>query len=107
MIRLLINNLNEMKNYTKAVKKGALKLKKYLANYGIKMYGKYSNTVLFRLKTYSQVKQVTKFLYERKFIIRPMVIDGDNKFLRVTIGSEKIMEKFIKVLDKSFKKYAL
>ena len=35
-----------------------------------------------------------------------MVIDGDNKFLRVTIGSEKIMGKFIKVLDKSFKKYA-
>ena len=35
-----------------------------------------------------------------------MVIDGDNKFLRVTIGSEKIMGKFIKVLDKSLKKYA-
>ena len=70
------------------------------------MYGKYSNTVLFRLRDYSTVKKITKFLYERKFIVRPMVIDGDNKFLRVTIGSEKIMGKFIKVLDKSFKKYA-
>ena len=106
LIRLLINNINEMKNYTKAVKKGTLKLKKYLANHGIKMYGKYSNTVLFRLRDYSTVKKITKFLYERKFIVRPMVIDGDNKFLRVTIGSEKIMGKFIKVLDKSFKKYA-
>ena len=106
LIRLLINSINEMKNYTKAVKKGTLRLKRYLASYGIKMHGKYSNTVLFRLKTYSQVKKVTKFLYERKFIIRPMIIDGDNKFLRVTIGSEKIMGKFIKVLDKSLKKYA-
>ena len=103
LIRLLINSINEMKNYTKAVKKGTLRLKRYLASYGIKMHGKYSNTVLFRLKTYSQVKKVTKFLYERKFIIRPMIIDGDNKFLRVTIGSEKIMGKFIKVLDKSLK----
>ena len=94
-----------MKNYTKAVKKGTLRLKKYLAKYGIKMYGKYSNTVLFRLTDYPKVKRVTKFLYDKKFIVRPMVIDGDNRFLRVTIGSEKIMGKFIKVLEKSFKKY--
>ena len=32
-----------------------------------------------------------------------MVIDGDNRFLRVTIGSDKIMAKFIKVLDQSLK----
>tara|TARA_B100000963_G_scaffold250225_1_gene219204 strand:+ start:4285 stop:5364 length:1080 start_codon:yes stop_codon:yes gene_type:complete len=105
LIRLFLKNINEMKNYTKAVKKGTLRLKNYLAKHGIKMYGKYSNTVLFRLKDYPKVKRVTKFLYDKKFIVRPMVIDGDNRFLRVTIGSEKIMGKFIKVLEKSFEKY--
>ena len=61
LIRLLINSINEMKNYTKAVKKGTLRLKRYLASYSIKMHGKYSNTVLFRLKTYSQVKKLQNF----------------------------------------------
>ena len=105
LIRLLINNSNEMKKYTNAVKKGALKLKIYLEKIGIKMYGQYSNTVLFRLKNFLQVKKVIKYLYKRKFIIRPMVIDGDNRFLRVTIGSDKIMAKFIKVLDQSLNKF--
>ena len=52
LIRLLINNSNEMKKYTNAVKKGALKLKIYLEKIGIKMYGQYSNTVLFRFKIF-------------------------------------------------------
>ena len=102
---LIPANPNEMKKYTNSVKKGALKLKIYLEKIGIKMYGRYSNTVLFRLKNFLQVKKVIKYLYKRKFIIRPMVIDGDNRFLRVTIGSDKIMAKFIKVLDQSLKKF--
>lgn len=105
LVRLFIKNSAEMKNYTKAVKKGALMLKKNLNYFGIKMYGKYSNTVLFRLKNFNQVKKVIKFLYDRKFIVRPMEIDGDDRFLRVTIGSEKVMKKFILILNMALKKY--
>ena len=102
LIRLLINNPNEMKNTQIQLKKSS-KLKIYLEKIGINVW-QYSNTVLFRLKNL-QVKKVIKYLYKRKFIIRPMVIDGDNRFLRVTIGSDKIMAKFIKVLDQSLNKF--
>ena len=105
LVRLLINNLSEMNNYTQAVKKGALQLKSFLNRKGIKMYGKYSNTVLFKLRSFIEVKKTIKYLYDRKFIVRPMVIDGDNRFLRVTIGSTNVMKKFIKTLDQCLRKF--
>ena len=62
------------------------------------MIGKYSNTVLFKLESKKKVDKVIKYLFKNKFIVRPMTIDNDNRFIRATLGSSKIMKKFISKL---------
>ena len=59
------------------------------------MIGKYSNTVLFKLNDKKKVDRVIKYLFKNKFIVRPMIIDNDDRYIRATIGGTKIMEKFI------------
>ena len=59
------------------------------------MIGKYSNTVLFKLNNKNRVDKVIKYLFKNKFIVRPMVIDNDDRYIRATIGGTKIMKKFI------------
>ena len=95
LVRLLLKNINVMKNYVKEVSKGRLLLKKFLAKKNIEMIGKYSNTVLFKLND-KKVDKVIKYLFSKnKFIVRPMVIDNDDRYIRATIGGTKIMKKFI------------
>ena len=84
-----------MKNYVKEVSKGRLLLKKFLASKNIEMIGQYSNTVLFKLNNKNRVDKVIKYLFKNKFIVRPMVIDNDDRYIRATIGGTKIMKKFI------------
>ena len=55
------------------------------------MIGKYSNTVLFKYK--NKVDKVIKYLFKNKFIVRPMKIDNDDKYIRATLGSSHIMKK--------------
>ena len=105
LVRLLINRLSVMKSYVREVSKGRLMLEKFLKQKNIKMYGKYSNTVLFRLKSKNSVTKVVKYLYDRKFIVRPMKIDNNDSYIRVTIGGNAVMKKFIKSLGKALSKY--
>ncbi len=98
LVRLLIKNINVMKNYVKEVSKGRLLLKKFLLTKNIEMIGKYSNTVLFKLSDKKKVDKVIKYLFKNKFIIRPMVIDNDDSYIRATIGGTKIMKRFINKL---------
>ena len=84
-----------MKNYVKEVSKGRLLLKKFLDTKNIEMIGKYSNTVLFKLNDKKKVDRVIKYLFKNKFIVRPMIIDNDDRYIRATIGGTKIMKKFI------------
>ncbi len=105
LVRLLLKNDKIMKDYVKEVDKGRKELEKYLKTKKIKMYGKYSNTVLFKLKTKKIVDNVISFLFKNKFIVRPMTIDNDNRYIRATLGSKKIMKKFISKLNISFQKF--
>ena len=98
LVRLLIKNINVMKNYVKEVSRGRLLLKKFLEKKNIEMIGKYSNTVLFKLQNKKKVDKVIKYLFKNKFIVRPMVIDNDDRYIRATIGGTKIMKKFINKL---------
>ena len=98
LVRLLIKNIHVMKNYVKEVHKGRSLLKKFLDTKKIEMIGKYSNTVLFKLDSKNKVDKVIKYLFKHKFIIRPMKIDSDDKYIRATLGSSMIMNKFIKKL---------
>lgn len=95
LVRLLIKNINIMKNYVKEVHKGRRILKNFLKSQNIEMIGKYSNTVLFKLENKKKVDFVIKYLFKNKFIVRPMVIDNDHRYIRATLGSSKIMKKFI------------
>ena len=103
LVRLLIKNINVMKNYVKEVHKGRIMLKRFLLSQNIEMIGKYSNTVLFKLESKKKVDRVINYLFKNKFIVRPMTIDNNDKFIRTTIGSSKIMNKFIKKLKFALK----
>ena len=98
LVRLLIKNIKVMKNYVNEVHKGRVELKKFLNSKNIEMIGKYSNTVLFKLESKKKVDKVIKYLFKNKFIVRPMTIDNDDTFIRATLGSSKIMKKFISKL---------
>jgi histidinol-phosphate aminotransferase len=98
LVRILIKNIKVMKNYVKEVHKGRMILKKFLHKCHIEMIGKYSNTVLFKLESKTKVDNVIKYLFKNKFIVRPMKIDNDDKYIRATLGSSKIMKKFISKL---------
>ncbi len=94
LVRILIKNIKVMKSYVKEVHKGRTILKKFLNQHNIEMIGKYSNTVLFKLESKTKVDKVIKYLFKNKFIVRPMKIDNDDKYIRATLGSSKIMKKF-------------
>ena len=88
-----------MKNYVREVEKGRGLLKKFLKSKNIEMIGKYSNTVLFKLENKRKVDKVIKYLFSNKFIVRPMQIDNDDRYIRATLGSSKIMKKFVNKLN--------
>ena len=92
LVRILIKNIKVMKSYVKEVHKGRTILKKFLNQRNIEMIGKYSNTVLFKLESKTKVDKVIKYLFKNKFIVRPMKIDNDDKYIRATLGSSKIMK---------------
>ena len=92
-----------MKNYVKEVHKGRKILTNFLKKRNIEVIGKYSNTVLFELESFTKVKRVVKYLLKNKFIVRPMFIDNNNKYIRATLGGSKVMKKFISKLDKALK----
>ena len=105
LVRILIKNIKIMKNYVKEVHKGRKLLDKFLKSQNLEMIGKYSNTVLFKLKNKQKVDKVISYLFKNKFIVRPMVIDNDNRFIRATLGSSKIMKKFISKLKVALNRY--
>jgi len=96
LVAFFLKNLMIMKNYVKEVSKARLLFKNFLKKYNIEMIGKYSNTVLFKLRDNTQVKRMVSKLLKKKFIVRPMTIDDDDTFIRCTLGSVKIMKKFNK-----------
>ena len=105
LVRLLIKNIKVMKDYVKEVHKGRNLLKEFLKLHKIEMIGKYSNTVLFKLSNKKKVDKVIKYLFKNKFIVRPMKIDNDDRYIRATLGSSKIMRQFIKKLQTALLAY--
>ena len=103
LVRILIKNINIMKNYVKEVHKGRKLLDKFLKSQNIEMIGKYSNTVLFKLKI-KKVDKVINYLFKNKFIVRPMVIDSITDILELH-GKSKIMKKFISKLKVALNRY--
>ena len=94
-----------MNDYVKEVHKGRNLLKEFLKLHKIEMIGKYSNTVLFKLSNKKKVDKVIKYLFKNKFIVRPMKIDNDDRYIRATLGSSKIMRQFIKKLQTALLAY--
>ncbi len=105
LVRHLIKNIKIMRNYVKEIHKGRYLLNKFLNSKNIKMIGKYSNTVLFKLDSKKKVDEVIKYLFKNKFIVRPMTIDNDDRYIRATLGSSKIMIKFNKKLKIALERF--
>ena len=105
LVRHLIKNIKIMRNYVKEIHKGRYLLNKFLNSKNIKMIGKYSNTVLFKLDSKKKVDEVIKYLFKNKFIVRPMTIDNDDRYIRATLGSSKIMKKFNKKLKIALERF--
>ena len=105
LVRHLIKNIKVMKKYVKEIHKGRSLLNKFLMSKNIEMIGKFSNTVLFKLDNKKKVDRVIKYLFKNKFIVRPMIIDNDNRYIRTTLGSSKIMMKFNEKLKIALERY--
>lgn len=100
IIEFFLKNLNIMKHHVDQISKSRIFFKKFLKKNNIKMIGKYSNTVLFKLDTKEQVDIMINKLYQKKYIIRPMTIDGDDRYIRCTLGHLKTMNHLVKNMKK-------
>ena len=100
IIEFFLKNINIMRHHVDQISKSRLYFEKFLRQISVKMIGKFSNTVLFKLDTKKQVDIMIKKLYEKKYIIRPMTIDGDDRYIRCTLGHVKTMKHFVKNMKK-------
>lgn len=100
IIEFFLKNINIMLHHVDQISKSRVFFEKFLKSFNIEMIGKYSNTVLFKLDTKYQVNLMIKKLYQKKYIVRPMTIDGDERYIRCTLGHIKTMKHFIKNMKK-------
>ena len=107
IVNYFLKNIHIMRKHVDQIEKSRKFFKNFLNKYNIEMIGKYSNTVLFRLNSENHVKYIIREIYKKKFIIRPMVIDNDKRYIRCTLGNLKTMKYFVKNMKKLFdnKKY--
>ena len=103
IIEFFLKNINIMKHHVDQISKSRAYFKNFLKDFNIIMIGKFSNTVLFKLESKRQVDIMVKKLYQKKYIIRPMTIDGDDRYIRCTLGHVKTMKHFVKNMQKVMK----
>lgn len=100
IIEFFLKNIKIMRHHVNQISKSRIFFKKFLKKYHISMIGEFSNTVLFKLENKKQVDIMIKKLYQKKYIIRPMTIDGNNKYIRCTLGHVKTMKHFTNNMKK-------
>lgn len=104
IIKFFIKNINIMKAYVKEISFSRELLKQKLNRLGVEVYGKYSNTVMLKFNFLTNARPIYEKLLKKKFLTKPVLVDGNSNYLRVTIGSRKITNLFIKELINITKK---
>ena len=99
IINYFLKNIKIMKNHVSEINKARVFFSNFLKKFKISVIGKYSNTVLFKLPSKKHVDYIIKKIYEKKYIIRPMTIDNDDKYIRCTLGQVKTMRHFTRNME--------
>ena len=100
IIHFFLNNIKIMKKNVFLINKSKKFLFNELKKMNIRSLGKYSNTVMVELKNDKLAKEIQQKLFKKKFIIRQMQVDGKKNYIRITLGSPKIVKKFTLYLKK-------
>jgi len=95
IINFFLDNIRIMKKNVELINKSRKYFFDELRNMKIKSLGKYSNTVMVELKNEKLAAEIQKELFKKKFIIRQMKVDSKKNYIRITLGSPKIMKKFM------------
>ena len=103
ILSYFLNNVFIMKRYVKEVNKSKHYLHKFFKNSKIKIFGKYSNSVLIKFKNNNETKFIFKKLYKKKFLVKILKINNKFNFMRCTLGSLFVTKKFSKVIEKNLK----
>ena len=98
IIDFFLKNLNIMKKYVLEVNKSRKEMKKKLKKYNVEIFGDKSNTVMLKFLNITNAKPIYEKLLKSKFLTKPVKVDGNDNYLRVTLGSRLITSKFIQRL---------
>jgi len=105
IINYFLDNIPIMKKNVKEINKSKKYIKKELKKLNIDVYGKYSNTVLIKLRNSRLAKNMCKKLFNRKIIVRQMAVEKNENFIRCTLGSLKLTKLFLNQFKNIYKKY--
>ncbi len=94
IIDFFLKNLNIMKKYVSEVNKSRKIIKKKLKKHNVKIFGNKSNTVMLKFLEIKDAKPLYEKLLKNKFLTKPVKVDNNDNYLRVTLGSTAITSKF-------------
>jgi histidinol-phosphate aminotransferase len=98
IIDYFLKNLDIMKRYVSEVSKSRKIIKEKLKKFNVETFGDKSNTVMLKFLKINDARPIHKKLLKSKFLTKPVMVDSNNNYLRVTLGSTKITSKFINTL---------
>ena len=102
IILFFLKNLKIMRQYVEDVNISRNILIKFFQKYKIKVYGKFSNTVLIEFSDLNTAKIIAKKLYQKRYIVRFMNFQNKG-FIRLTLSGKKIINNCLKEIKKILK----
>tara|TARA_A100001234_G_scaffold219008_1_gene228979 strand:- start:1058 stop:2140 length:1083 start_codon:yes stop_codon:yes gene_type:complete len=102
IINYFLNKLNLMHDYTLQIKKSRKLIRNRMRKFdSVKLFGKYSNTVLLKLKSKQQMIHIFQALKKNNILVKKGDLNSNIFYLRITLGSVKITRKLINILEKN------
>ena len=91
-----------MHDYTLQIKKSRKLIRNRMRKFdSVKLFGKYSNTVLLKLKSKQQMIHIFQALKENNILVKKGDLNSNIFYLRITLGSIIITRKLINILEKN------
>jgi len=103
----LLDNYNIVDSYVQKVIKGRAYVKEELTNLGIKCNGESANYLLVDLVNTKKRDKTVAFLEENLVYVKGNFSSPWDKYMLITVGPVKLMERFIYLMSIASKKYAL
>ncbi len=91
-----------MHDYTLQIKKSRKLIRNRMRKFdSVKLFGKYSNTVLLKLKSKQQMIHIFQALKKNNILVKKGDLNSNIFYLRITLGSIIITRKLINILEKN------